>query len=61
MPFNQWPVNQWPGHVLGLDRPAVKVLLDAAGIGRKYAEALPPSLERGLQRMEQHRQGRWAA
>ena len=41
-----WRVLEWSGHVLGLDWPAVRVLLDAAG------GALDAGLLRGLRVME---------
>ena len=43
-PTSVMPLNQWSGHVLGFGRPAMKVL-DAAGIERKYAEAIAGIIE----------------
>ena len=43
---DQWRLLEWSGHALGLDWPAVKVLLDAAGI------ALDAPLLDGLRTIE---------
>ena len=46
---------EWSGHVLGLDWPAVKVLLDAAGI------TLDAALLDGLRTMEREVLRIWRA